>query len=233
MEILRRMMLLTGIMGEYSLLHFDTVTPILKDVLYKLMEIPVLADFRLVGGTNLSLKYGFRHSDDIDLFTDAVYDTVDFDAVVNVIKEKFPYCDHSATGNVGCGVFLFVGESADKCVKLDLMYTDPFLDEPQVVENIRMATTPDIAAMKMEAIATGGRKKDFWDIHFLLDSFFTLDQLLELHKKRNPYTHNRGDMLEKLVDYSDVDNEPDPISYLFRDWDEIKFDLIQEVEKLS
>ncbi len=37
------------------------------------MTIEEFAPFRLVGGTSLSLRYGHRMSDDIDLFTDAEY----------------------------------------------------------------------------------------------------------------------------------------------------------------
>lgn len=34
--------------------------------------------FRLVGGTNLALKFNHRISTDIDLFTDAEYGSLDF-----------------------------------------------------------------------------------------------------------------------------------------------------------
>ncbi|WP_235280572.1 nucleotidyl transferase AbiEii/AbiGii toxin family protein [Myroides profundi] len=43
------------------------------------MKHPLFKDFRLVGGTALSLQVGHRMSIDIDLFTDNPYSTVDFD----------------------------------------------------------------------------------------------------------------------------------------------------------
>ena len=52
-------------------LHYETVTPLLKETLGILMADKLFAPFRLVGGTNLSLRYGHRKSVDIDLFTDA------------------------------------------------------------------------------------------------------------------------------------------------------------------
>jgi len=52
-------------------LYFDTVSPLLQDVLEFLMQRPELETFRLVGGTSLSLQLGHRISTDIDLFTDA------------------------------------------------------------------------------------------------------------------------------------------------------------------
>jgi hypothetical protein len=47
-------------------------------ILANLMIADVFADFRLVGGTALSLHRGHRMSVDIDLFTDADYGSVDF-----------------------------------------------------------------------------------------------------------------------------------------------------------
>jgi hypothetical protein len=52
-------------------LHFDTVPPLLQDILQFLMARPALEHFRLVGGTSLSLQLGHRISTDNDLFTEA------------------------------------------------------------------------------------------------------------------------------------------------------------------
>lgn len=41
-------------------LHCETVTPLLKETLGMLMAEEPFAPFRLVGGTNLSLRYGHR-----------------------------------------------------------------------------------------------------------------------------------------------------------------------------
>jgi hypothetical protein len=55
------------------MLYWNTVTGLLKETLLELMQATEFKDFRLVGGTALSLKFGHRMSDDIDLFTDAHY----------------------------------------------------------------------------------------------------------------------------------------------------------------
>ena len=39
-------------------LYFNTVKPVLKDVLEQLMSMDEFDEFRLVGGTSLSLRYG-------------------------------------------------------------------------------------------------------------------------------------------------------------------------------
>ena len=58
-------------------LHYNTVSPLLRDILSQLMELPEFAPFCLVGGTSLSLQLGHRISIDIDLFTEAPYGTLD------------------------------------------------------------------------------------------------------------------------------------------------------------
>ena len=58
-------------MTDIKQLHYETVTPLLKKTLDMLMGEPLFEPFRLVGGTSLSLRYGHRKSDDIDLFTEA------------------------------------------------------------------------------------------------------------------------------------------------------------------
>ena len=50
------------------MLHFETVEPGTLSLLKRLMTVPQLKDFSLVGGTALSLKYGHRTSIDLDLF---------------------------------------------------------------------------------------------------------------------------------------------------------------------
>lgn len=69
-------------------LYSNTVSGNLLSVLQKLMEMKELATFRLVGGTALSLQLGHRLSVDIDLFTDKLYGSVDFESIDKKL-EKF------------------------------------------------------------------------------------------------------------------------------------------------
>lgn len=62
-------------------LCYNTVTPLLREILDKLMRAPELSLFRLVGGTSLSLRLGHRESVDIDLFTEQDYGTIDWRAI--------------------------------------------------------------------------------------------------------------------------------------------------------
>lgn len=87
--------------------------------------------------------------------------------------------------------------------------------------------------MKMDAIFYGGRKKDFWDLHYLLFNLnFSLEELLELHSKRFIYTHDRQELIDRLTDFSKADDEPDPECNLGKNWDMVKLDIIDAVQKI-
>lgn len=214
-------------------LHYDTVTPLLKNSLEKLMSEASFAPFRLVGGTNLSLRYGHRLSDDIDLFTDAEYRSLDFKVFERFLKSTFPYYQSSdQTSIVGFGRSYYVGDSDENYIKVDLMYADPFVRPIEVVDGVRMASVDDIVAMKMNVISRGGRKKDFWDIHYLLD-LYTLPKMLELHKERHPWEHDDAQLLKMMTDFTVADEMTDPKCLLGKDWDFIKMDIIDAVSKME
>jgi len=213
-------------------LHFDTVSPLLQDVLEFLMERQELKRFRLVGGTSLSLQLGHRISTDIDLFTDSDYGSVDFDAIDSMLKKTFAYFQESLVTEVSLGRPYFVGKSENEAVKLDIYYTDKFLYEPLLIKNIRVADRRDIVAMKLETIVQASRKKDFWDLHELMEHF-TLVEMISFYKKRYPFGYNENEIVNALLNISSVDNDLDPICIKSKFWELIKFDLIEAVELLG
>jgi len=93
------------------------------------MESPIFDSFRLVGGTSLSLQLGHRMSIDIYLFTDAPYRSIDFDMIDNFLKDNFNYVDGSMGMLVANGRSYAVGESKVNNVKLDINYTDTFIQD--------------------------------------------------------------------------------------------------------
>ena len=207
-------------------LQYQTVKPILRSTLERLMEMEEFAPFRLVGGTSLSLRYGHRMSDDIDLFTDAEYGTLDFHKLQDILRKEFPYCQGDCGEIVGFGTSYIVGNSKDDCVKLDLFYTDQFIRPMEVFGNIRMAAVEDIVAMKMDVVSRGGRKKDFWDLHMLRDHY-SIDQMLSLYEERYPYGATREECVSGLTNFSVADTEPDPICLQDKVWQLIKLEFIE------
>lgn len=211
-------------------LHKNTASPLLLEILQKIMESAEFGVFRLVGGTGLSLQRGHRISVDIDLFTDSPYGTIDFGNLEYYLQQHWHYSDTLKNVPAGMGKSCFVGLSADNCIKLDLYYTDTFIEDFRLQEGIRLATINEILAMKMDVIYRGGRKKDFWDIHELMEEY-ALEEMLELHKKRYPYTHNQDELIRKMNDFSLADDDFDPVCLRGKHWELIKLDIIEMVEQ--
>ena len=224
--------IVTLIKLEFDMLYYNTVTPLLKSTLLVLMAEEIFAPFRLVGGTNLSLRLGHRMSDDIDLFTDALYGSLNFNIYETYLRTKFPYFEKvDKTSIVGFGRGYYIGNSKDDCIKLDLMYTDEFIRTEEVKDGVRMASVDDIVAMKINAILGGGRKKDFWDIHKLLESY-SIKEIIALHKERHYWEYEEENVLNALINFDNANEMDDPICLEHKNWDDIKLDIINEVTSI-
>lgn len=182
-------------------LHYETVIPRLKGILGDIMKQPIFNPFYLVGETSLSLRLGHRESVDIDLFTNAPYGSLDFSVYEDFFRDTYAYyyCTDK-TNIVGFGRSYYLGETENDSIKVDLFYRDEMIDPCDVIDGIRMASLSDITAMKMDVISRRGRKKDFWDLHELLN-IYSLAEMLELHKERYEYTHDRDQIIANLVDF--------------------------------
>lgn len=207
-------------------LHYNTVSPLLRDILSQLMAQPEFTPFCLVGGTSLSLQLGHRISIDIDLFTDAPYGSLDFHAIQSKLRSMFPYCQGDCGDIVGMGASYIIGNSAFDSIKLDLFYTDPFIRPIKAIDNIRIASIEDIIAMKLDVIGRKGRKKDFWDLHELHDKY-AITEMLTLYAERYPYNHTREELLLGLTNFSLADTDPEPNCLRSKAWPLIKLDFME------
>lgn len=204
--------------------HRETVTDLLWSQLKILMGNPGLDSFRLVGGTALSLLIGHRLSVDIDMFTDSEYGTINFKNIYKNIKEQFGYVSPENWLNKTIGNSCFIGDDKDETVKLDLFYTNKFVFPMVKFENVRISSIEEILAMKLDVIGRGGRKKDFWDIHALIDQY-RLSEMLDIYENRYPYNFSRKEIKEKLLDFEIADHDPKPNCLLGKHWELIKLDI--------
>lgn len=211
------------------MLYYTTVNDVLKNSLLQVMKSNVFNDFRLVGGTALSLQIGHRESIDIDLFSDSEYGTINFDAIENYLKDNFNYVDYLNTVPA-MGKSYFIGEDRENTIKLDIYYTDNFIQPCLEVDGIRMATIEEIIAMKVDVIQRGGRKKDFWDLHDLLQSY-DIVQMLDLHQQRYPYSHDTDLILQNFSSFELADEDFNPICLKGKYWEFIKEDFEETILK--
>ena len=163
------------------------------------------------------------------MFSDAPYGSIDFEKIESILRVTFPYFS-SSSELVGLGKSYFIGNTEDDLVKLDLFYTDPFVFPLIMEQKVRFASVQEIAAMKLEVVGQGGRKKDFWDIHELLESY-TLQELIGFYLKRYPYNLSKEELMNKIVDFSLAEDDFTPNCYRGKIWELIKLDLEELVER--
>ncbi|KOS07563.1 hypothetical protein AM493_17080 [Flavobacterium akiainvivens] len=142
------------------MLHKNTVSPAMWELMQRLMKDEVLKDFVLVGGTALSLKIGHRLSVDIDLFRQDGFDVKELRSYLESYYKAQPTQDFENS------VMTFIDD-----IKVDLIsHQYRYLKPVETIEGIRLVSLEDIGAMKLLAIAQSGRRiKDFVDMYYLLE----------------------------------------------------------------
>ncbi len=213
------------------MLYYNTINELLKNSLHVVMNATIFNPFRLVGGTALSLQIGHRKSIDIDLFSDTTYGTINFHEIDHFLKQNFNYVSSNQLPPA-MGKSYFIGKDQQNAIKLDIYYTDSFVFPSIEIDNIRMASIEEIIAMKMDVVQRGGRKKDFWDLHELLPKY-NLNQMLEFHEKRYPYTHNKNLIIQNLTHFDHADYDLNPVCLKGKYWEFIKDDFQEIISKLS
>lgn len=201
------------------MLHKETVAESTLELLKQLMALAELSSFSLVGGTNLALRLGHRISVDIDLFTT---DSFDLNAIKDSIVSTFPNAIELSARNQ---TMLYQIDG----VKTDLIRHQ--YNQIAAVENfegIRLASLPDVIAMKLGAVAGRGAKKDFWDVYALLAQF-SVKEMIGFYAQKYPAS-DPGQVIRSLVYFEDADLQPDPIDLLNVTWSEVKTDLRNHVK---
>ena len=201
------------------MLHYKTVSSELLELLKFCMTRNELSEMRLVGGTDLALQYGHRKSIDIDLFGMIDLEKVDTFQLLN----DFTTDVQIITKQKQINIYIVNG------IKIDFVnYNYPWLKEPKVMDTIRMAAVEDVAAMKLNAIAGRGSKKDFIDIELILKEF-NLQQIVDFYKLK--YQQESEFMaLKSMLYFADADLEVEPEMFTAFNWTNSKQFIKQQVE---
>jgi hypothetical protein len=158
------------------------------------MQDEIVKDFFLAGGTALALQIGHRISIDLDLFTTAPFDE---NALLTHLEDTYKFRVDFQAKNTLKG---FIAET-----KVDfLSHQYPLIKPLLVVDDVRLASPEDIAAMKLNAIVGNGtRLKDFIDIAYLSSSL-TLAQMIDAYEEKY-VTRNPTIALKSLAYQNDID----------------------------
>ena len=175
------------------MLHTETVDGSTLALIKQLQSDPVLKDFVLVGGTALSLQIGHRISIDIDFFTRNEFDVQE---LLEYLEQQYQFQEQYRQVNTLKGII--------NGVFVDLIrHNYGKVNPDEQIEDIKMASKADIAAMKVNAIAGNGtRVKDFIDIYFLLKEF-SFSQIIDFYKLKY---NSRNDFhaIKSLTYFDDI-----------------------------
>lgn len=201
------------------MLSHKTIEPGTLELLKSLMLEPEFSQLRLVGGTSLALQYGHRVSIDLDFFGEIQTD----DDTIKSILHKY-------------GALKVIKEIANikvyilNNIKIDIVnYNYKWIDAPLIEEDIRLATPKDIAAMKVNAIAGRGSKKDFIDMYFLLQHF-SLSDIISFYEEKYPES-SVFRALMSLTYFEDAEEQIMPKMFSETSWDTVKEHIIKTVSK--
>jgi predicted nucleotidyltransferase component of viral defense system len=201
------------------MLQLQTVKPNTLELLKSLMQKEYLNSFVLVGGTALALQMGNRESIDLDLFS-----TADFSS--NEILSSL-LNDYQIVVNNQLKHTLI---STINQVKVDFIkFHYPFIKPFVTIENIRMASIEDIAAMKLDAITGRGSKKDFYDLFFLLQHY-SIDDLFSFYSEKYPH-QTTFHVIRSLSYFEDAEIQPNPIVFDKNiTWEIVKQKIISTIQ---
>lgn len=207
------------------MLQYNTVSAGTLELLKKLMSLDEFANMRLAGGTSLALQVGHRVSVDLDFFGELDFSQVSMTKCFSGF-ESITTLKRSEQINI----FEING------VKVDFVnYQYPWLEEELIVENIRLASKKDIAAMKIAAITGRGSRKDFIDLFFLLKEFSLTDIISFFEKKY--FDASPMLALKSLTYFEDAESNPltnqiEPIEWASVK-ERIKDEVLKFIHKLS
>lgn len=197
------------------MLQYKVVDESTLDLLNKINDCHLFEKYRLVGGTALALIHGHRKSIDLDFFGPEKIDTYE---MVQFLKSIGELRELRSSRKIDS---LFLNN-----VKIDVVnYPYPWIDGILKDEKIRIASSKEIAAMKIAAITNRGSKKDFYDLNKLLE-MYSLSQIIGFYSEK--FTDSSVFFaLKSIIYFDDADDQEEPIMFDPVTWELVKANIIK------
>jgi hypothetical protein len=206
-------------------MHIEILTATQVEVLRTVGPFAREVGFYLSGGTAVALHLGHRRSVDFDWFAPADFDP---DALGAKLRDVVPTV--SVTSKTDGTLHAFASG-----VQLSfLRYRYPFLAPlvPWEEFGCDLGSIPDLAAMKIAAVANRGSRKDFIDVYALGQSGLTLAEMVRLYTRR--FTDDDlAHATRSLTYFADAEREPMPEMLWPATWSEIKSAILAWAARMS
>jgi hypothetical protein len=176
----------------------------------------------LAGGTALAIQMGHRESIDLDWFSEGAFEIGKIKGQLSELGKLRVEAEEVGT----------LHASLDQVRVTFLNYPYSLLFPLIEFEGGLLADERDIAAMKLDAIASRGSKKDFIDLCFLLRKYSLEELLIFFKKKYQEVDYNQLHLLKSLSYFEDAEQDPMPKMLQVINWEEVKIEIRKEAEKL-
>lgn len=211
-----------GVVPFHGRVLEDTQRDVLRALAPRLTE----RGFYLGGGTAVALHLGHRRSADFDWFVDR--DLGDPMALAGELRAGgIPLEDQSVERGT-----LHARVSGVRVSLLEYRY--PLLNPPMEWDELgcNLASLDDLACMKLAAVAQRGSRKDFVDIHALLQDHRPLVELLELYRRKYE-VDDVGHVLFGLGYFDDAEEEVMPTMLEDVAWDDVRRSVERAVRNVA
>ncbi|MCI0652629.1 MAG: nucleotidyl transferase AbiEii/AbiGii toxin family protein [Planctomycetes bacterium] len=201
-------------MTRAAAFHPEVLPPEQLAALRSLAPILRRDEFYLGGGTAVALQLGHRRSIDLDWFTDrdldpdALATTLRRSGVAIAIREVARQTLHAEIGGVPASFFSYSYAQMQKPINWQEVQCD-------------VASIPDLAAMKLAALAQRGARKDFADVYAIARAVMPLREMMVQYSTKYQ-TRDLGHVLVALSYFDDAEREP-PLEMIWPDrWEYMK-----------
>ncbi len=204
---------------------WNTITENMKFVLNGFFQSEIGEHFYLAGGTALALQLGHRHSVDLDFFSP----TQDIPTIRPKLDETLAPFDATLTDSAWGNLVYIV-----KGVRIGFYgYGHPLLNPLIKKESLCLASTEDIALMKLDALLSRAARKDFYDLYFICQKI-PLKRLLDLAPQKYPSVRDfEVQVVKRLVYFRNAENEADPDLLMPVTWQTIKEYFTQQAKEIG
>lgn len=200
-------------------MHLEILDSKRIELLNRIKGLSFIGNFKMGGGTALSLQLGLRYSYVFDFFT---RDHFSVNEIVSELKEAF--MDEVEITNIServstvdtiiCGVqvsfFEYSYPEIGDAVEMD--------ECPQIL----LLSIKDIACMKSVAIVQRGTKKDFYDLYFILKDPSIINALHALMMKKYSDVNLLSNFFQSMTYFVDAERDVLPKSFAEYSWSDIK-----------
>lgn len=198
-----------------SELHWNTITPVMRNIMTTFSTSPLAKEFYLAGGTALALQVGHRLSVDLDFFSPTQSDIPALtEALRSALKDHTPVLSDSSWGNL---VFL-----ADNVRVGFYGYGYPLVSPLLKTGTVELASVEDIGLMKMDALLARASRKDFLDLYVICQSM-TLRDLFALAPQKYPSVRDFEAQVTRHMVYFERAEQEKPMPLIEAvEWETVK-----------